>query len=228
MQTPSWLDRPLAGAARIYLLLLIVPLLLSFTQALWRISMEAPQYPDGLSMQIYAYKLTGGHDGQDINEINELNHYIGMQKIERSRFADLDWIPFAFGILILLALRVAVIGNVRSLIDLLVLSLYVSIFAGVRFVYQLWIFGHDLDPHAPVRIQPFMPVVIGTKQVANFTTHGLPQLGTLLVGVFGTGLLVITGWQVLAARLATQAERVAPVIDPELVISGHPQQRPSR
>lgn len=203
----SVLYRPLGRTARIIQLLLVIPLLLSFVSPLWRVSMKAPQYPGGLYIDIYSYKLEGGNDGHDIEEINELNHYIGMQRIERSAFADLDWMPFAFGILALLSLRVAAIGNLSSLIDQTVLSLYVSMFAMGRFVYREYVFGHSLDPHAAVKIQPFTPVVLGTKQVANFTTSAMPQLGSLMFGLFVIGLVVLTARQFFAARSRTHAVR---------------------
>ena len=190
----EFLDEPIRFRSRIVLALLVIPLLLSFTQPLWRISMEAPQYPQGLQMDVYAYKLDGGHDGHDIQEINELNHYIGMHTIDRSQFKDLDWIPFALGLLAILALRAAVIGKVRSLIDLSILTAYVGAFSLVRFVYKLYVFGHDLDPRAPVTIKGFMPVVIGSKQVANFTTHSWPHVGTALMSVFAVGVILITAW----------------------------------
>jgi copper chaperone NosL len=203
----SLLYRPLDRTARIILLLLIVALLFSLIEPLWRISLKAPQYPDGLYMDIYSYKIDGGHDGQDVNEINELNHYIGMQRIERAAFADLDWMPFAFGVLALLSLRVVAMGNLSSLIDLTVLSLYVSAFAMGRFVYREYAFGHTLDSHAAVKIQPFTPVFLGTKQVANFTTSAMPQLGSLLFGLFLIGLMVLTARQFFAARSGTTALR---------------------
>jgi len=190
----AFLDEPIRFRSRILLALLVIPLVLSFTQPLWRISMEAPQYPQGLYLDVYAYKLGGGHDGHDIQEINELNHYIGMRRIERSEFADLDWIPFALGFLTILTLRAAAIGKVRSLIDLSVLTAYVGLFSVARFVYKLWVFGHDLDPRAPVNIAPFMPVVVGTKQVANFTTHSWPDLGTMFMSLFGVGVLLVAAW----------------------------------
>ena len=49
-----------------------------FLFPLWTLTMFAPQYPDGLRMNIYSYKLDGGNGVQDIKEINVLNHYIGM------------------------------------------------------------------------------------------------------------------------------------------------------
>ncbi len=190
----AFLDEPIRFRSRLWLALLVIPLVLSFTQPLWRISMEAPQYPQGLHMDVYAYKLGAGHNGHDIDEINELNHYIGMRRISRAEFADLDWIPFALGVLGLLTLRAAVIGKVRALVDLSVLTGYVTAFALARFVYRLYVFGHDLDPHAAVSIPPFMPVVLGTRQVANFTTHSWPAWGTAFMVVFAGGVVGLTIW----------------------------------
>lgn len=196
----EFLSRPLFGWSRLVLVALAVPLVLSFTAPLWRISMTAPQYPNGLYMDIYAYKLEGGDDGVHINEINTLNHYIGMRKLDAAAAADLDWIPFALGALLLLTLRVAAIGTVRNLIDLAVMTGYVSAFAFGRFVYRLWVFGHDLDPTAPVRVKPFMPVVLGHKTVANFETYSLPQLGSYYLVTFTSGVFIVALLHLILGR----------------------------
>lgn len=206
----EFLDRPLFGWSRIVLAILVIPLLLAFGEPLWKISMRAPQYPDGLWMDIYMHKVEGGNNGQHIKEINTLNHYIGMHKIDRGELADLDWIPFAVGLLVVLALRCAAIGNVRALIDLAVMTGYITVFAFGRFVYKLYAFGHNLDPTAPLKIKPFTPAIFGTKQVANFTTTSTPQLGSALVGIFATGVIVLLCWHLIAGRRAMlQTERVA-------------------
>src|SRR5450756_1081290 len=72
-----FLEQPLGMAPRV--LLLIATLLLVFTYVfpLWQLTMFAPQYPEGLRMDIYSYRLEGGNKGQDVKEINILNHYIG-------------------------------------------------------------------------------------------------------------------------------------------------------
>jgi len=80
------------------------------------------------------------------------------------------------------------------LIDASVITGYVTVFSLARFVYKLYVFGHDLDPRAPVNIDPFMPVVIGTKQVANFTTHSWPRIGTALIAIFALGVMGVTVW----------------------------------
>lgn len=196
----EFLDRPLIPWSRVVLAVLVIPLLLTFTQPLWKIEMAAPQYPKGLSMEIYAHKVTGGHDGKDIPEINTLNHYIGMHKIDRAELKDLDWIPFALGLIAILALRCAAIGNVRALLDLLVVTGYVSVFAFGRFVYKMYVYGHTLDPEAPIKLKGFTPAIFGKKQIANFTTESWPQMGSILVGIFVTGLMGITLWHLIAGR----------------------------
>jgi hypothetical protein len=201
----AFLDRPLFPRARVVLLVLVIPLALALAQPLWRISMTAPQYPKGLTIDIYAYKVEGGHGGRDIAEINTLNHYIGMRKIDRASLTDLDWIPFALGVLILLTLRCAVIGNVRSLVDLVVITGYVSLFAMVRFVYKLHVYGHELDPEAPMKIEPFTPAIFGTKQVANFRTSSYPQLGSYLIAGFAALLVAVAAWHLIVGR--REAER---------------------
>lgn len=195
----EFLARPLFKSARLLLVVAVVPLAFAFTQPLWRISMTAPQYPKGLWMDIWAYKLEGG-ESHHITEINTLNHYIGMHRLDETAAADLGWIPFALGFLVLMALRTAAVGTVKDLVDLFVMTSYVSLFAFGRFVYRLYVFGHDLAPDAPVKVKPFMPVVIGHKTVANFETYSYPQLASYLLGAF---VLLVAGvllWHLVAGR----------------------------
>lgn len=196
----AFVQQPLRMRSRLVLALLVVPLLLAFTAPLWNISMVAPQYPKGLELDIYAHKVEGGRDGLDIQEINTLNHYIGMAPINRAALSDLDWIPFALGVLVILTLRVAAIGNISALIDLAVITLYFSLFSLGRFVYKLYVLGHDLDPRAPVTVAPFMPAVFGTKQIANFTVTSLPRLATIYMGIFALGVVALTLWHLWVGR----------------------------
>lgn len=193
------LEEPVGNLSRVALAALTLVLALSYMAPLWRISMIAPQYPEGLYVNIYSYKVEGGHDNHDIQEINELNHYIGMDKIEKINLSDLDWMPFALGLLMLLTLRVALIGNGRSLIDLATLTGYVMLFALGRYVYRLYVFGHNLDPKAAIHVDPFMPVIVGTKQIANFTVSAYPQLGGILMFVFAAGIALIAAWHLWKA-----------------------------
>jgi len=186
-----FLDEPLFPWARIVLAVLTLLVIASFTAPMWHIRMVAPQYPEGLDLYIYSYKVDGGHDGADVQEISTLNHYIGMRPLDRTELTDLDWIPFLFVGMIILALRTAVIGKVSDLIDLLVLTSYAGIFGFGRLYYKLYTFGHDLDPRAPITIEPFTPVLRGEKQIANFFTEANPSAGTYYVAAFALGLSVL-------------------------------------
>lgn len=196
----AFLNRPLRLRSRLLLALLVVPLVVSVLHPLWLIRMEAPQYPAGLQLEIYAHKLEGGDGGRHLAEINTLNHYIGMRSLDREAMPELDWIPFALGALAIFTLRVAAIGTVRSLVDLVVATAYVSVFAFGRFVYTLYVFGHNLSPTAPVRVPGFMPAVLGSKQIANFTTHSYPATGSILLGVFALGITAVLAYHLAIGR----------------------------
>lgn len=200
-----FLGKPLFFWSRFVLALLVIPLVLSFMVPMWRIRMEAPQYPEGLDLYIYSYKVEGGNDNNDIQEISVLNHYIGMAPIDRAALSDLDWIPFLFAGLIILALRTAVIGNVSSLLDLLVVTTYAGIFGFGRFYYKLYTFGHNLDPKAPITVDPFTPAVLGKKQIANFLTEAWPGGGTYLVAVFATGVAILLLIHLVVGRKRAKA-----------------------
>lgn len=202
-----FLGQPLFLWSRPVLVVLVVPLALALTLPLWRIELAAPQYPSGLSVDIYAHTITSGHEDKDLREINILNHYIGMKKIERSAFAELDWIPFGLGALAILVLRVAAVGDVRALLDLAVMAGYFTAFSGGRFAYKMYVYGHDLSPEAPVKVEPFMPALLGTKQIGNFTTHAWPGPGTYVLGAFVLGVVALALIHLIEGRRRANRQR---------------------
>ena len=133
----SFLAQPLFFRSRLFLAALVVPLLLAFLVPLWRIELSSPQHPQGLTLDVYAHTVKGGHDGADIREINILNQSMGVQALVRRELTDLDWIPFALGLIAILTLRCAAIGDVRSLVDVVVSTLYVALFSVTRFFFKL-------------------------------------------------------------------------------------------
>src|SRR5690606_33634224 len=161
---------------------------------------------NGLDLFVRSYTIEGGNDGIDLPEINTLNHYVGMRKLDPADFADLDFIPFAIGALALLALRVAVIGDVRSLIDLAVLTGYFGAFSLGRFAYMLYRYGHDLDPRAPIRMEAFMPPILGTQEMGNFTVSSFPDAGTWRIGVFAVVVMGLALWHVVQGMRAAEVQ----------------------
>ena len=130
-----------------------------------------------------------GNGGQDLAEINTLNHYIGMKPIVEADFLEMKVLPFAIGVFSLLTLRAVVVGRIMSVVDLVVLFCYFGAFSMASFAYRLYSYGHHLDPRAPMTIEPFMPVVVGSQQIANFVQTSLPLAGTACMALFFVLLL---------------------------------------
>jgi copper chaperone NosL len=195
-RTEDFLSKRLNVWSRLCILAAVLCLAASFFFPLWHINLVAPQYRDGLDMWIYAYQLVGGNEGQDLFEINLLNHYIGMQEIHEADFFEMRIIPFALGFFILVGLRAIVFGRMNNLIDQLVLFAYFSLFSLATFVYRLYSYGHELDPRAPIDVEPFWPTLIGTKQIANMTQTSLPGLASYLIAasVVLLALAVVLSW----------------------------------
>jgi copper chaperone NosL len=191
------LDAPLQIGPRILMLLAAVLLCAIYTFPLWNLTMFAPQYQDGLRMDIYSYKLVGGNHGQDIKEINVLNHYIGMKDLVAEDFTEFKWMPFVVGAIALLVLRAVVHGKFANLVDVLVLSFYFAAFSMWSFAYKLWWYGHNLLPSAAVKVDPFMPPLFGYKQLANFEVYSYPGMASYALGAAMLLLLVsaVLAWR---------------------------------
>jgi copper chaperone NosL len=174
----QFLTEPIGLAARLMLLAAAVLLVATFFLPLWNLTMFAPQYPDGLRLDIYSYTLAGGNRGQDVKEINVLNHYIGMQDLVNESFTEFKWMPFVIGALGLLILRAVVHGTVAALVDVTMLFVYFGGFSLWSFAYKLYRYGHDLSPAAAVKVPPFMPPMFGYQQIANFEVYSYPRPAT--------------------------------------------------
>ena len=191
---PRFLAKPLNLWSRLLLLVAAASIAAALFFPLWKMHLTAPQYTDGLDLYIYAYKIQGGGlNGQHLVEINNLNHYIGMKAIEQADFHEMRWMPFVFGLIMLLILRAVVFGQMGNLVDLFALYSYFGVFSIASFWYRLYQYGHDLDPKAPMTIEPFTPLLIGVKQIANFRQASFPQLAAYLL-TLSVLLILVAGW----------------------------------
>ncbi|HZH40938.1 MAG TPA: hypothetical protein VFD85_07995 [Gemmatimonadales bacterium] len=194
MSLAQWLDQVLSPRARLLVLGAGALLVIACAFPLWRITMFANQFPEGLRLSIYSYKLVGGAGGADLEGINILNHYIGMRDIAAADFVEMRFIPFALGGFFLLALRTGVFARIRDLVDLTVLLLYFSVFSFGVFWYRMYSYGHQLNPEAPIKVAPFTPPLFGHQHLANFEIYSYPGLGTFLLLGAGLTLLALAGW----------------------------------
>lgn len=167
-----------------------------FVLPLWRVDLVAPQYPEGLGMLIRVNTVEGVKE-QDLNSINNLNHYIGMKRIEPDAIPELRYMPMVLGVLVITAGLVAAVGR-RA-----VLYTWTVAFAGVLAagLYDYWKwgyeYGHDLDTkNAIIKIpdMTYQPPLIGSKQLLNFTATSWPASGGWAL-VLATALVGIAVWQ---------------------------------
>ncbi|HET8541422.1 MAG TPA: hypothetical protein VFL83_16215 [Anaeromyxobacter sp.] len=199
------LASPVGVAPRALALAAALLVLPTFFLPLWNLTMFAPQYQDGLRLDIYSYKLQGGNAGQDLKEINLLNHYIGMRDLAPDDFTEFKWMPFVLGVLALVFLRAVVVGRMLDLVDALVLFGYFGLFSLWSFAYKLYRYGHDLAPTAAVRIDPFMPPLLGGQQLANFEVYSYPAAASWALAGTGLALLLAVAVGARAARRARLA-----------------------
>lgn len=200
------LHAPLGLGPRL-LLTVAAPLVLAANLLpLWNLTMFAPQYQSGLRLDIHSHTLAPGHNGEDIQEINLLNHYIGMHDLAVADFTEFKWMPFVLGALALLFLRAAVLGTVKELVDATVLFVYFGGFSVWSFGYKLYRYGHDLAPTAAVKVAPFTPPMFGYQRIANFEVYSYPKAGTYLLGGV---LLLLLGAIWLAWRQASAPDAAA-------------------
>lgn len=197
------LSAPIAGLPRALALAAALLVLPTYALPLWNLTMFAPQYGDGLRLDIYSYKLQGGNGGQDLKEINLLNHYIGMRDLAPDDFTEFKWMPFVLGVLGLLFLRAAVVGRVLDLLDATVIFTYFGLFSLWSFAYKLYRYGHDLAPTAAVKVDPFMPPLLGGQQIANFEVYSYPSAASWALAAVGLALVAAL---VLALRGALRRE----------------------
>lgn len=160
-------------------------LLALYVTPLWHISLGAPQYPEGLGMQIRVNTVVGDTEW-DLNNINNLNHYIGMRPIEPDAIPELRWMPWILAGLIAGGLAVAAAGRRR------LIWVWLGTFAalGALGLYDFWRwgyeYGHNLDETTAILKIPgmtYQPPVIGTKQLLNFTATSLPDVGAWIAAL---------------------------------------------
>lgn len=142
----------------------------------WEARLAAPQYPAGLSLSAGGFGVRG-----DIAEVNELNHYVGMQAFDTADIPELAlWIPTI--VLVVIGALIAAIAPWRWLRRLALTGIWVApigMLADVQF--RLYQYGHQVKPDAAIRIDPFIPKVIGKTKVLNFTTTAFPGLAIVLL-----------------------------------------------
>ncbi len=166
-------------------LLMIVAALLPlalFVFPLWNITLEAPQYPTPLGMNIYINDFADMNP-HDIKNINLMNHYVGMKYIPDA-IPEFKIFPIGIILTVILGLLIGFKANYKWYLGWFILMVLIS--AAGLYDFYLWEhdYGHDLDPKAILKftnpdgsIMGFQPPLFGSKDILNFRAHSYPRLG---------------------------------------------------
>lgn len=146
---------------------------------IWRINLIAPQYPEGIGMYIHIDSI-GGIKEHDLENINQLNHYIGMRVIDPLAIPELRWMPWIVGVLLAFGLLAALVNSRKALVAW-VASFAVAAVAGLADFWKWsYDYGHNLDwEHAIIKVpgMVYQPPLIGVKQILNFRASSWPDIG---------------------------------------------------
>jgi len=173
---------PLQSRTRWTVAVAAVALVAVYIFPIWQISLDAPQYPEGLGMEIWVHTVTG-ENPNDLQNINGLNHYIGMKEIDPASIPELVYMPWIIAGLIALGLGVALVNRRWALALWATLFLLFAVAGMVDFYLWSYDYGHDLNPEAAIKVpgMSYQPPILGTKQMLNITAGSWPALGGLIM-----------------------------------------------
>lgn len=164
-----------------------------FIFPMWKITLIAPQYPDGVTMHIYINKL-GGETPSVIQNINILNHYVGMKYIEEDSIPELKYFPYIVIAMMVMGALMAMLDKPKMYLGWAFLMILLAMVGLYDFYLWEYDYGHSLSPTAPIKIPgaSFQPPLIGSKQIINFTAISLPHIAGYFAGL--SILLATAAW----------------------------------
>ena len=164
-----------------------------FKFPLWNIMLGAPQYPEPLGMDIYIDGIQGVSEF-DIQNIDGLNHYIGMQKIPKpEEMWEFEVFPLVIGGMAALGVLFGILGffgriNYWWFLGWLVLMSVLGIMGMYDFNAWLTDYGTNLDPNAILKMTApdgsplsYKPPLFGHQKILNFDVDSFPSLGAYLM-----------------------------------------------
>lgn len=171
-------------------------IIVSMRYPMWYMYLDSNNFPNGIGMSIWA---THPGDPEDIaqldgglKEVNVLNHFIGMKEISTESLPVFSVLPVVLVITAFACVIAAFIRKKWASFAVVVLFAAISVSGVFVLIYSLYSFGHNLDPTAAIKIDPFMPGIYGEHKLAQFTTYSNFYWGTyLLVIAF---LLTVAAW----------------------------------
>lgn len=151
----------------------------------WNFHLVAPQYPQGLNVQISLTGVTG-----DVSEIDILNHYVGMRSLSDAATFERSIAGWAVSAVVL-SVAAVLIASGRKLAWFALVPAFALPFGFVADVFGwMWTFGHNLDPKAPFDFPEFTPTLLGPGTIGQFHTWAWPAAG-FWVALGGLVLVIV-------------------------------------
>jgi len=176
-----------------------------FKFPLWNIMLGAPQYPDPLGMNIYIQGIEGVNEF-DLQNIDGLNHYIGMKTIPKPEdMWEFSVFPKVIIGMVLLGVIIGLLGffekvSYKYFLGWFILMSILGILGMYDFNNWLIEYGSDLDPHAIIKVtnpdgtpMSYKPPLLGFQKLLNFDVTSLPHVGGYLMFV-GMTLTLVAFW----------------------------------
>ncbi|WP_299109093.1 hypothetical protein [uncultured Winogradskyella sp.] len=176
-----------------------------FKFPLWNIMLGAPQYPDPLGMNIHIDGIKGVSEF-DLQNIDGLNHYIGMKTIPKAEeMWEFSVFPKVIFGMVLLGIVIGLLGffnkvSYKYFIGWFVLMSILGVLGMYDFNNWLADYGGNLDPHAIIKVtnpdgtpMSYKPPLIGFKKLLNFDVTSLPHTGGYLMFI-GMSLTLVSFW----------------------------------
>ena len=193
------------------LIMIIAPLLLLglFAFPLWNIMLGAPQYPEPLGMNIHITGIKGVSEF-DLQNIDGLNHYIGMKTIPKpGEMWEFNVFPKVIIGMVVLGVLIGLLGFFEKVSYKMFLGWFVLMsLLGVLGMYDFneWLtdYGSNLDPHAIIKVtnldgtpMTYKPPLFGNQEMLNFDVTSLPSIGAYMMFLGMTLTLVASylGWK---------------------------------
>ncbi len=170
------------------ILMITGPLLMLglFVFPLWNITLEAPQYPKNLGMNIHINKFTDVQEF-DIKNINLMNHYVGMKYIPET-IPEFTIFPVVILAMTVLGVLIGFFTNYKWFLVWFLLMTALGIAGMYDFYLWEYDYGHNLDPKAIMNFKNpdgspmgFQPPLFGTKHILNFIAHSYPRMGAYMM-----------------------------------------------
>jgi len=145
-------------------------------------------------MHIWINKI-GGESPATLQNINILNHYVGMKYIEPDAIPELKYFQYVIMGVMALGLLFIIIDRPWGYLSWVILFILLCILGLYDFYLWEYDYGHNLSDTAPIKIPgaSFQPPLIGSKMILNFQAVSLPHIGGYFVGL--SILLGMLSWR---------------------------------